>query len=234
MYRMRWEVGLSSQITVELLGSILIDGEIMKDRPSIAYIHEFFGDSSPPEQFHSMIDCSLILPGYEGAVLSDECEGNCLTWERYGRAVAEAIQSIHLPFTLVGNSMGAMVAMYAAMNTSLIDKIILYRIPRFGEARLSLRRKYQEISHSITDENTYTKFLVSINEHTDPSVIRVLEKTKWNIAKKLYEGASLSDLDLTVLHQIKQSVILVEHDFKKDHLHPKEAYDLLQSLLVKF
>jgi len=225
---------LPSQITISLLGSILIDGEIMKDRPSIAYIHEFFGDSSPPEQFHSMIDCSLILPGYEGAVLSDECEGNCLTWERYGGAVAEAIQSIQSPFTLVGNSMGAMVAIYAAMNTSLIDKIILYRIPRFGEARLSVRKKYQEISHSITDENTYTQFLKAINEHTDPSVMRVLEKTRWNIARKLYDGASLSDLDPTVLHQMQQSVILVEHDFKEDYLHPKEAYHSLQSLLAKF
>jgi pimeloyl-ACP methyl ester carboxylesterase len=223
---------LSIQVSIPLLGDLLVDGEIAQDQPSVAYIHEFCGESLPPEQFRSFVNCSFILPGYGEAVLAEECEGNQLTWERYGKAVAETIERIHQPFTLVGNSMGAMVAIYAAAQTSLINQLVLYRIPRFGETRLKLNEKYRGISHSITDEDTYVQFLKTIHENTSPSALNVLERTRWDIAKKLYEGASLSDFNPSVLMQLTQSVTLLEHEFEGDYLHPKEAHDALQSLLL--
>lgn len=220
------------RVDIPLIGSLLVNGDIPKDQPVIAYIHEFFGKSTPPDKISQVINCSFVLPGYEEAVLAKECEGHILTWEKYGKAVAKTIETIDTSFILIGNSMGAMVAIYAAAHTSLIEQLTLYRIPRFGLARTHLRQKYKDISYSLADQKIYSQFLKTIRGKTSPNIMHVLEKTEWSTAKKLYEGASLSDLDPSVITQLTQSVTLLEHEFEGDYLHPKEAHDALHVLLL--
>jgi hypothetical protein len=220
------------QIKVEIpsIGIVIAQGNFPDNRLIVGYIHEFFGTVLPPQELAPFVDFSFCLPGYANAVLFDESQGHDLTWEMYGKYIAEILFAINKPIILVGNSKGVMVAIYATFEIPhLVKKLVFYRVPTFAEERTYIKNKYAEIAASITAEQEFQKFLESIQDKAHPDVLRVIETSGWNKAKKLYQGASLSDLNPSLLENIKQPVDFIESTF--DKFHPKSARDSLFSLL---
>ncbi|NEO76510.1 hypothetical protein [Moorena sp. SIO4G3] len=218
---------MNKQTVMTHLGAVIIDGKLNPNY-NIAYIPELFGDALPIESVRPFITCLITLPGYKDAELNPTCHGTMLTWKEYGRCVATALKSINQPFTLVGSSKGAMIAIYTAVLVpNLVTKLVLYRIPRFQSLRENLQKKYAGIAQSIIDEVNFYKFLDKIRDKTSYKILQNLEHTGWEISKKLYMGASVSELDLEVFKNVTQPIILLEQDFLYDDLHPKEALENL-------
>lgn len=217
-----------AQIKVELpfIGIVIAEGNFPDNRLIVGYIHEFFGTVLPPKELAKFVDFSFCLPGYGSATLFDESQGYSLTWEIYGKCIVEILSVINKPIILAGNSKGVMVAIYATLEIPhLVKKLVFYRVPTFGERRTQIRSKYAEIAASITGEQEFQQFIDSIRDKTRPDVLRVIEASGWNKAKKLYQGASLSDLNASLLEDIKQPVDFIENTF--DRFHPKYARDAL-------
>lgn len=221
------------KVEIPKIGIVTANGNFSSKRPIVAYIHEFLGTPFPPKELEQFIDFSFCLPGYEQATLDNICPGQRLTWETYGKCIAQTIAVIDKPVILVGNSMGVMVGIYACLELPhLIEKLLLYRVPTFGETRILLRKKYEEISSSITGEEEFNHFLNSIQSKVSSDILQVIKKVGWQTLKKLYQGASLSDLDLSLLKQLKQPIVFIEQQ-TFDWVHPKESRDLLFSCLPK-
>jgi len=212
------------------LGDVVIDGTLNESQ-NIAYIPELFGDIVPHEEFRRFVTCSISPPGYGEAKLSPDCKGKMLTWKEYGKCLAKALEEIKQPLTLLGNSKGAMIALYTAVLVpNLVNHLILYRIPRFGSIRNHLQEKYLGIAQSMTGEAVFSEFLDAIRENTSPTILKNLRSNGWEKSKKLYEGASVSELDSTILHHLIQPVFLIDNDCWYDKLHPKQSLELLYNL----
>jgi pimeloyl-ACP methyl ester carboxylesterase len=221
------------QIKVEIpsIGTAIAQGNFFDNRLIVGYIHKLFGTVTPPQELASFVDFSLCLPGYAPAELFDGAQGYDLTWEMYGKYTAEILSVINKPTILVGNSKGVMVAIYAAIQIPhLVKKLVFYRVPTFALERTYIKNKYAEIAASIMGEQEFQKFIGAIEDTTHPDVLQVIKTSGWNNAKKLYQGASLSDLNQELLEKIEQPVDFLEHTF--DKLHPKSARDSLFSLLL--
>lgn len=218
---------MNRQTIITPLGAVSIDGKLNGNH-NIAYIPELFGDVLPIEEIRNFITCSIILPGYKDAELNPNSNGTMLTWKEYGRCVATALKSINKPFVLVGSSKGAMIAIYtASIVPNLVTKLVLYRIPRFQHLRKNLQKKYSSIAQSITNEDKFCSFLDKIRDNTSSEILNNLEHSGWEISKKLYMGASVSELEIEVLRSVTQPILLLELDVLYDELHPKEALDNL-------
>ncbi|GAA6623003.1 alpha/beta fold hydrolase [Scytonema sp. NUACC26] len=221
-----------TQIKVEIpsVGIVIAEGNFPDNRLIVGYIHELFGTFLPPKDLAKFVDFSFCLPGYGSATLFDQSEGHDLTWEMYGKSIAKILSAIDKPIILVGSSKGVMVAIYATLEIPhLVEKLIFYRVPTFGEERTQIRNKYAEIAASIAGEQEFHQFLTSIRNKTSPEVLQVIEASGWKKAKKLYQGASLSDLNPLLLKNIQQPIVFIESTF--DKFHSKNARDALFSLL---
>jgi pimeloyl-ACP methyl ester carboxylesterase len=226
-YAEGWSV-LSKIVVQTLLGDLIINGEIYEDKSNVAYIPELFGALRPDKYIQDHITCSLRLPGYKDAKLSPYCKGSMLTWEAYGRCVAEALKAVQQKTTLIGSSKGAMVALYASILVpELIERVVVCKVPLFSPLRDAMKNKYSGISRRIVDEETFYAFLGRIRGKTHPDVMRVIEESGWENAKKLYEGASFSEMDVLTLKKVHLPTFLIEQKSYFDAFHPKKAFDLL-------
>ncbi len=222
-----------TQIKVEhsSIGIVIAEGNFPDNRLIVGYIHELFGTVFPPKELAKFVDFSFCLPGYGSATLFDKSEGHDLTWEMYGKSIANILSVINKPIILVGSSKGVMVAIYATLEIPhLVEKLVFYRVPTFGEERTQIKNKYAEIAASLTGEQEFQQFLSSIRDKTSPEILQVIETSGWKKAKKLYQGASLSDLNPSRLKDIQQPIIFIESTF--DKFHPSSARDALFVLLV--
>ena len=121
-----------------------------------------------------------------------------------------------------------MIAIYTAcIVPNLVTKLVLYRIPRFQHLRKNLQKKYSSIAQSITNEDKVCSFLDKIRDNTSSEILNNLKHSGWEISKKLYMGASVSELEIEVLRSVTQPILLLELDVLYDELHPKEALDNL-------
>lgn len=221
------------RVEIPKIGTVTANGNFSSKRPIVAYIHEFLGIPFPPKELEKFIDFSFCLPGYEQETLDNRCPGQMLTWETYGKCIAQTIAVIDKPIILVGNSMGVMVGIYACLELPhLIEKLVLYRVPTFGEKRILLKERYTEIATSITGEEEFNNFLNSIQTKVSSDILKVIKKLGWHTVKKLYQGASLSDIDLSLLKHLKHPIVFAEQQ-TFDWVHPKESRDLLFSYLPK-
>ena len=225
----------SEYIKVEIpeIGIVTVNGKIPNGYPIVAYIHYFLGTSFPPKELEEFIHISFCLPGYEQATLDYTCPGHILTWETYGKCIAQTIAVIDKPIILVGDSMGVMVGIYACLELPhLIEKLVFYRVPTFGDSRTAIKTKYREIAALIKGEDKFIDFLNSIQNKVSSDILQLMTTVGWKIVKKLYEGASFSDLDTSLLKLLKHPIIFIEQQ-TFDSVHPKESRDLLYSYLPK-
>lgn len=221
------------KVPVPSCGEVVIKGTLNESN-NVVYISEFFGSPLAPKHLQSIVNCSISLPGYGDAILDSKCLGSLLTWKQYGNCLAIALKELNQPFTLIGNSQGAMVSIYCAnMAPHLVQQLILYRIPTFLYLRTWLKEVYLNISKSINSEIDFREFIETIRPSTSPEIIKNLQYYGWIKSKKFYEGASFSDLDPIVLNSLYQPVFLLERDNLYDRIHPQEAFNLLYSLLPK-
>jgi pimeloyl-ACP methyl ester carboxylesterase len=221
-----------TQIKVEFpsIGIVIAEGNFPENRLIVGYIHELFGTVRPLKELAKFVDFSFSLPGYGNATLFDKSEDHDLTWEMYGKCIAKILSVINKSIIIVGSSKGVMVAIYATSEIPhLVEKLVFYRVPTFGEKRTQIRNKYAEIAASITGEQEFQQFLSSIGDKTSPEILQVIKASGWKKAKKLYQGASLSDLNPFLLKDIKQPIVFVESTF--DKFHSEYARDALFSLL---
>lgn len=216
------------------LGELVIEGEIHAHQKNVAYIPELFGNTLPSRSIKGYATCSFILPGYEKAKLAPKCKGSMLTWKEYGQCVAEALQHVQQEFTLIGCSKGAMVALYAStLAPKFINRVIVYKIPLFGSLRAVIKDKYAGISQRIVNEETFLFFLDKIRDQTPTDIMKVIKRSGWENAKKLYEGASVSEMDINTLKRVSAPIVLVEDNTSFDKLHSRKAFDLLYEKLPK-
>jgi hypothetical protein len=222
---------IQTKLEIPSVGTVTTQGNFTNNPLPIGYIHEFFGIVQPPQELAKFVDFSFCLPGYGDAMLFNEAQGHDLTWEMYGKYVADTLSVINKPMTLVGSSKGVMVAIYATINIPhLINKLVFYRVPTFAKERTYIKNKYADIAASIVGEQEFQKFIDSIQDKTHPDVLQIIKSSGWEKAKKLYQGASLSDLNPLILENIRQPVDFLEYTF--DKFHPKSARDSLFSLLI--
>lgn len=198
------------------------------------YVSEFLGSDTPPAEIQGLVDGFVTLPGYGDNPLRSDISGSLLTWENYGKALSLALsQSFSQPIGLLGNSMGAMESIYAALeDPSVIDHLVLYKIPNFGARRTNIRGKYAHVASSITDIESFQTFIRKAQGKVDDDVMAVLKSLKWQDAKKLYLGAAASDLNLTNIDQLTMPIYFLENPVEADTIHPLEAQTYLFNLLT--
>lgn len=198
------------------------------------YINEFLGTAAPPQKLQDVVDGFITLPGYEGMPIKQDTPGKNLCWQVYGKAVAALLKNVvSKPVGLLGNSMGAMIAIYAALEPdSIVDHLVLYRVPTFGELRGEIHSKYGGIANSIVNDDVFNDFLTRIDSRENATFIRTLKAAGWQSAKKLYAGAANSDLNPSVLKNIRVPVYFLIDPEEVDEVHPETAKDKMFSLMT--
>ncbi|MBE9064097.1 hypothetical protein [cf. Phormidesmis sp. LEGE 11477] len=199
------------------------------------YIGEFLGTPTPPEELRDLVDGFVTFPGYGENPLPSKVLGESLTWQNYGTELSVLIaESFSQPVGLLGNSMGAMVAVCTAIErSSVIDHLVLYRIPTFGYLRTDMRGKYAHVAESITDEEAFRTFIQKVQGKVDDTVMSVLQSLDWQDAQKLYLGAAMSDLDLDNIDSLVTPAYFLKDRIELDSVHPVEAQNYLLSLMTK-
>lgn len=198
------------------------------------YIHEFLGAATPPAQLRALVSHYIVLPGDAEADLARvNLAGDCYSWKVYGKAVASVIKEVRKPVKLLGNSMGAMVALYATMEEpDWIEHLTLYKVPTFGLLREPMRQKYAHVAASIVSSDTFDTFVSRIEPHIERGIVQTLKSMEWETAKKLYEGAASSDLETSCLPQLAVPISFLEDSSQEDEAHPKQAQTQLYQLLT--
>lgn len=198
------------------------------------YVGEFLGNATPPAELEGVVDGFITFPGYGNNPLHSNVSGSLLTWEHYGKALSLILAKLSFrPVGLLGNSMGAMTSIYAALeDPSLIDHLVLYKIPNFGDMRKNISGKYNHVSESIIDEKSFQIFVRKAQGKVDDNVMAVLESLKWKDAKKLYLGAAKSNLNLENISILAMPIYFLENPIELDAVHPLEAQEYLFTLMT--
>lgn len=197
------------------------------------YVNDFLGDVRPPEELSVISHGFVNLPGYNGVPLQSELSGECFNWQSYGKALAVLLKNSAIaPVGLVGNSMGSMIAIYTALfDHSLVDHLVLYRVPTFGGMRPNIRGKYLHVSKSIKGQKEFYEFIDKIQEKVTSDVIKNLEMAGWENAKKMYLGAAVSDLKSNGLESLTMPIYFLRNSEAEDDVHPSIACEYLFKMI---
>ena len=202
--------------------------------PTRIYIYEFLGNAFPPHKLREVVNGFITLPGYGGMSIKHNLPDESLCWQAYGDAVATLLKhSLKNPVGLLGNSMGAMIAIYAALKqSSAVDHLILYRVPTFGELRGDVHGKYRHVANSIVDKDTFENFINRIDSEENLTFVQTLKAVGWQGAKKLYASAAISDLESSLLKNINIPVYFLINPKEIDEIHPKTAQEKMVTLMT--
>ncbi|MEM9120639.1 MAG: alpha/beta hydrolase [Cyanobacteria bacterium P01_F01_bin.56] len=173
------------------------------------------------------------LPGYNGVPLQADLPGECLNWQSYGKALAVLLKnSAVAPVGLVGNSMGAMIAIHAALfDHFLVDHLVLYKVPTFGCVRSNIRKKFLHVSKSIKGRKEFYEFIDDIQGKVSSDVLENLKMVGWENARKMYLGAAVSDLSSNELENLTMPVYFLRSSESEDAVHPPIACEHLFELI---
>lgn len=168
-------------------------------RPLLRYL--------PPEQYHT------IVPDLLGFGDSPRPQWNTYTVDEHARMVVAFLkkQKVLRPITLVGHSMGCLVAVHiATTHPEMVRQLILYEPPLLGEI--------PDFPQHTKWSNRYKAFFAYIAAH--PQLAHLQSTLAWRAARKI-SGLYLSEADWLPFERSLRNTILQQH-----------AYDELQAVRV--
>jgi pimeloyl-ACP methyl ester carboxylesterase len=160
----------------------------------------------PPDKFH------VLIPDLLGFGESPRPEWGNYDVEQHARMVVAFLkrQRIITPITLVGHSMGCLVATYiAATNPNMVKRLVLYEPPLLGEL--------PEFPNYTKRVSRYKTFFEYIAAH--PQFSHVEAKLLWRAARKI-SGLDMPPEAWLPFERSLRNTILVQGAYEQLHTMP--------------
>lgn len=180
----------------------------------IVYLPELLGLPKLPDELGDLLspDDEVLVFSYDKEEL-DASSPELLTWENQARQALHWLNKIEGPVTLLGNSLGWMMALHLLEFGYNPQELWLYKLPSFGPLRRPWREKYE-----IWSEDPQA--LLAKIEAKDPHKADFLYKIVLENIAKLLKGAALSDVNPARFRVFRTSSYRVIEWDAKDLQHP--------------
>jgi pimeloyl-ACP methyl ester carboxylesterase len=194
---------------------------------STVFIHGFLEPSRVLpiglESLKASSPCFVKLPGYSHQSIG------AYTWKDYAEPIADSCLNSNLhEITLLGDSMGAMIALQVAtLCPEAISHLILYRVPYFGQNRTSATQLLQRGLDRLQDETRSYESICQTYSSEQQELLRRIGRTQ---AIALFQGAIASNLLEEEIKQVRHPVRIIPEGFD-DRLHPQSEAVRLLTLL---